>query len=169
MALRGRQRRYYRVSQQQRCKSNRCVMDIVGYASIFDTPDAAGDVVKRGAFLESLKTRPAHLVRMFFQHDQQKEYGYWSSLEEDDRGLLAHGLINENSEHGAELASLVSFGSINGLSIGFKTISSTLEVKSKNRILTEIDLREISIVLFPMHEGSRMMRPATLTLETDNG
>lgn len=126
-----------------------------GYASLFNTRDAAGDIVMPGAFHASLLRRPAEDIRMLFQHDPAEPVGTWVEVRETDRGLYVLGRLDKNVQRGRELLSLLESGGIDGLSIGFKTVSASKD-KAGLRRLTKIDLWEISLVTFPMLEGARV-------------
>src|SRR5690554_5885487 len=72
-----------------------------GYGSVFDVVDLGMDRVRKGAFVESIKehenngTWPA----MFYSHDQNKEIGEWTKIEEDDRGLYMEGKLWIDGPH----------------------------------------------------------------------
>ena len=127
-----------------------------GYASLFNTRDAAGDIVMPGAFHASLIKRPAADVRMLFQHDPAEPVGTWLELRETDRGLYVLGRLNKGVQRGRELLALLERGGLDGLSIGFKTVSARKDRASGARLLTRVDLWEISLVTFPMLEGARV-------------
>ena len=128
----------------------------VGYASIFGKRDQTGDIIMPGAFADSLKKRGAEGVRMLFQHDPSELIGTWIDLHENTRGLYVRGRIDTNVQRGRELKSLLETGGIDGLSIGFKTVSATRDRTSQARRITKVDLWEISLVTFPMLEGARV-------------
>jgi len=127
-----------------------------GYASLFNVPDQSGDTVQPGAFHLSLLRRPAEDIRMLFQHDPAEPVGTWLDVRETDKGLYVLGRLDQNVQRGRELLSLLESGGIDGLSIGFKTISARKDRASTARLLTKIDLWEISLVTFPMLEGARV-------------
>jgi hypothetical protein len=128
----------------------------VGYASLFGRRDGAGDIVMPGAFAASLKRRGAGNIRMLFQHDAAEPVGTWLDIRETARGLYVRGRLDRNVQRGRELASLLETGGLDGLSIGFKTVKARREPARAARLLTEIDLWEISLVTFPMLEGARV-------------
>ena len=128
----------------------------VGYASLFNRRDAAGDIVMPGAFADSLKMRGAHGIRMLFQHNPSEPVGAWLDIEEDAKGLKVRGRLNPNVQRGRELAALLIEHGLDGLSIGFKTVSASRDRLTGARRLHRIDLWEISLVTFPMLEGARV-------------
>lgn len=127
-----------------------------GYASLFNQRDASGDIVMPGAFHKSLLRRPAEDIRMLFQHDPAEPVGTWLEVRETERGLYVLGRLNKNVQRGHELLALLESGGIDGLSIGFKTLSARKDKISGARLLTKIDLWEISLVTFPMLDGARV-------------
>ncbi len=128
----------------------------IGYASLFDAPDLAGDVVAPGAFADSLARRGPDGVRMLFQHDPAEPIGVWTGLREDDRGLLATGQLTLDASRGREVLSLMRAGALDGLSIGFTTRKSRRDPKTGLRRLIEVDLWEISVVTFPLLPQARV-------------
>jgi uncharacterized protein len=131
-----------------------------GYASLFDRVDLGNDRVAEGAFAKALTKRGAQGVRMLFQHDPNEVIGSWLELREDRRGLFVKGRINLGVKRGREVLELIRAGAIDGLSIGFKTVSAVKE-KSGVRTIKEADLWEISIVTFPMLPEARVSEVKT--------
>lgn len=127
-----------------------------GYASLFNERDGSGDIVMPSAFHASLLRRPAEDIRMLFQHNPAEPVGTWLEVRETDRGLYVLGRLNKNVQRGRELLALLEGGGIDGLSIGFKTIAARKDKTSGARLLTKIDLWEISLVTFPMLDGARV-------------
>ena len=128
----------------------------VGYASLFGVRDASGDMVMPGAFAASLKIRGAQNIRMLFQHDPAEPVGTWLEMLENERGLYVRGRLDCNVQRGRELLSLLESGGLDGLSIGFKTVSAAREKLTRTRQLLAIDLWEVSLVTFPMLMGARV-------------
>ena len=127
-----------------------------GYASLFGKRDGTGDIVMPGAFAASLKKRGVENIRMLFQHDPAEPVGSWLEIYEDERGLFVQGRLDKNVQRGRELFSLLENGGLDGLSIGFKTVSAKQDRAVNARRLITIDLWEISLVTFPMLEGARV-------------
>jgi HK97 family phage prohead protease len=115
---------------------------VEGYASLWGVADLNRDVVARGAFAESLARTGAEGVRMLHQHEGRAVVGVWDRIAEDDRGLFVRGRIMDWSAEARFAAALANAGAMDGLSIGF-------------RVLTAVDLWEISLVTFPMLPGAR--------------
>lgn len=128
----------------------------VGYASLFGARDQSGDVVMPGAFAASLRKRGAAQVRMLFQHDAAEPVGTWIDLHETPRGLHVTGRLDRNVQRARELFSLLESKGLDGLSIGFRTVRARRDRATASRLITEIDLWEISLVTFPMLSGARV-------------
>lgn len=130
-----------------------------GYASIFGEKDLGGDVVMPGAFAGSLMRRPAQRVKMLWQHDTEHLIGVWDEMAEDARGLRVKGRLLLDVEKGKEANALLAAGALDGLSIGYRTIKSET-LPDGGRKLMELDLREVSMVTFPMLEsaGARLVK-----------
>ena len=127
---------------------------IAGYASLFGLPDLAGDVVARGAFQTSLLRVPASSIRMLYQHNPERPIGRWVEAFEDQVGLWMRGQVEPTHPETQKIAALIQAGLADGLSIGFRTLEAT-QRPAGGRILKTIDLREVSIVTFPMLPRAR--------------
>jgi HK97 family phage prohead protease len=132
-----------------------------GYASVFNVKDFGGDIVASGAFTKSLAARPANRVKMLRGHSTDDPIGIWTSLVEDDRGLLATGKLILDTRKGAETYALLKAGALDGLSIGFRTLRDRVDRTKGARVLEEVDLLEISIVTFPMNPAATVGRVKT--------
>ena len=133
----------------------------VGYASLFGARDNVGDVVMPGAFATSLMRKGPEQIRMLFQHDPAEPVGTWLEMRETGRGLHVMGRLDCNVQRGAELLSLLESGGLDGLSIGFKTVTAMRDKANGARRLLQIDLWEISLVTFPMLPGARVSEVKT--------
>jgi HK97 family phage prohead protease len=130
---------------------------IEGYASLFGACDQGGDVVQAGAYADSLKRLAAEgrQVKMLWQHDPAQPIGIWDEVREDTRGLYVKGRILDSIAKGREAAALIAAGAIDGLSIGFRTRRAVKNDKGQ-RLLTELELWEVSLVTFPMLPSARV-------------
>ena len=130
---------------------------IEGYASLFGKCDQGGDVVQSGAYgksLNALKTS-GRQVKMLWQHDPAQPIGVWDEVHEDDKGLFVKGRILKDVEKGREAAALIEAGAIDGLSIGYRTVRAQKDGKGQ-RLLSELELWEVSLVTFPMLPDARV-------------
>ncbi|MDI7775387.1 HK97 family phage prohead protease [Asticcacaulis sp. EMRT-3] len=133
-------------------------LTIVGYASRFGLRDLNDDVVVPGAFRDSLLRSGPRGVRMLYQHAVRSPVGVWDEIREDAIGLFVRGRIIDASPEARMVASLVRSGVVDGLSIGFRTQKSRPSDGGRLRVLSEVELWEISIVTFPMLPSARITR-----------
>ena len=127
-----------------------------GYASLFGVADGAGDVVAPGAFAKSLRDDGVERIRMLYQHFAHEPIGVWEEIREDGRGLYVRGRLTTDIERGRDVLALLKDGALNGLSIGFKTQRARRDPATGARTLLEVELWEVSVVTFPLLEGSHV-------------
>lgn len=130
-------------------------LEVEGYASLFWAKDLNDDVVARGAFAGSLVRTGAAGVRMLHQHDAAEPVGVWDAMVEDERGLFVRGRITGATPRGRLVGALVRTGALDGLSIGFRQVKARGD-GNRLRVLSEVELWEVSIVTFPMLPGARL-------------
>ncbi len=132
---------------------------IQGYASLWGIADLNGDVVARGAFADSLARTGAAGVRMLHQHEARAVVGVWDEMVEDQRGLLVRGRIEDWSPEARFAGALSRAGALDGLSIGFRAAKARRD--GRLRVLTAVELWEVSLVTFPMLPGARFRVAST--------
>lgn len=118
-----------------------------GLGSVFGVRDQGGDVVVKGAFVDSLKER---MPVMLWQHDANQPIGVFVKAVETDEGLQLDGEINLEVERGREAFALLKQGAIKGLSIGY--FVEDFEDEKGVRFLKKLSLWEVSVVTFPMNQ-----------------
>jgi uncharacterized protein len=140
---------------------------ISGYASVFGARDQGGDVVLKGAYSASLKRLQAEgrRIRMLWQHDPSQPIGVWDEVREDATGLWVKGRLLTEVGKGREAAALLCAGAIDGLSIGYRTVRAERDGKGQ-RLLSELELWEVSLVTFPMLSEARVAAKSELAPET---
>jgi HK97 family phage prohead protease len=89
-------------------------------------------------------------------HDPTQPIGIWQSIREDGNGLHVEGRLALRTQKGGEAYELLKLGALTGLSIGYRVVASQIDAKRKARILTDVDLFEISLVTFPANEAARV-------------
>ena len=140
-----------------------------GYASLFGRRDLSGDVVMPGAFAETLTRKRPSGIGMLLEHDPAATIGVWSLMEEDSRGLWVEGRLG-GSKAAARAGAMMREGTLDGLSIGFRTVEATADRRRRGRRLIEIDLWEVSVVVAPMLPEARAQAPgAGRETVTDGG
>ena len=132
---------------------------IEGYASLFGLADQGGDIVAPGACAASLARLAARgdKVRMLWQHDPAQPIGIWDEIREDGRGLWVRGRLLPEVAQAREAAALIAAGAIDGLSIGYRTLRAHKDDRGR-RLLTEVELWEVSLVTFPMLPEAKLGR-----------
>jgi Escherichia/Staphylococcus phage prohead protease len=130
---------------------------IEGYASLFGQADQGGDIVQKGAYAASIAKlkKVGQRVKMLWQHDPAQPIGVWDEVREDDKGLWVKGRLLDTTQKGREAAALIGAGAIDGLSIGYRTTKANKNDKGQ-RLLTELELWEVSLVTFPMLPSARV-------------
>ena len=130
---------------------------IQGYASLFGQADHSGDIVQPGAYALTLRAldEVGQRVKMLWQHDPTQPIGVWDEVREDERGLRVRGRLLDCTQRGREAAALIEAGAIDGLSIGYRTKKAVKDGKGQ-RLLTELELWEVSLVTFPMLPSARV-------------
>lgn len=128
-----------------------------GYAARFGERNSYDEIVKKGAFKRTLSDHKSRRVSppMLWSHNPDSPVGVWTSIREDDEGLAVEGRLITGTERGREALELLKAGAVSGLSIGFRTVRQE-RTRDGGRILTEIDLVEISIVAVPAANGARI-------------
>ena len=126
-------------------------MRFAGYAAVFDRPDRGGDVVRKGAFADSLRRGEA--VPLLWQHRAGAVIGRIEHLSEDGRGLRVIAELG-TSEDARRAARLIESGKLDGLSFGYR-VRGAGEAGGL-RELTELDLIEVSLVAEPMQTRARV-------------
>ena len=139
---------------------------IEGYASLFGLTDQGGDIVRKGAYAASLKRLATRgdKVRMLWQHDPTKPIGVWDEIREDGVGLWVKGRLLSEVTLAREAATLIDAGAIDGLSIGYRTIRAEKDGQGR-RVLTEVELWEVSLVTFPMLPEAKLGAKSTDDME----
>ena len=144
-----------------------------GYASVFNHQDWHGDVVKPGAFADSLARLKAEnrSLPMYANHGaamggDNLPVGVWKEIGEDDHGLKVKGQIAAlDSDHGKRVLGLAKAGALGGISIGFRVPKDGATFGEKagdpKRTLHKIDLAEISLVDDPSNSASRILNIKT--------
>ncbi|RMD52403.1 HK97 family phage prohead protease [Candidatus Parcubacteria bacterium] len=129
---------------------------IEGKASAYNNVDLGGDVVLPGAFGRV----SAKSIKMLWQHNAAEPIGVWEQVKEGSDGLYVKGKIFPEVSRGAEALVLLRNGAIDGLSIGYITRDFKF-VKKGEALVREIhkaELKEVSVVTFPMNPRAKVMR-----------
>jgi HK97 family phage prohead protease len=130
---------------------------ITGIAWPFGSPDRIGDIIQKGAFNVAVSDLP-----MLLNHNASDLVGTWDEVKETDAGLSVKGRLHvKESARARAVRGLIQGGLISGLSIGFKTKTATKQ--GRNRVISALDLFEISVCKTPIHSGARIMHAKNVT------
>lgn len=134
-------------------KSNLAVDDkgtISGAAWLWGTPDRVGDIITKGAVSVVTDDLP-----MLFKHDVGQPIGLWNEVKQTDAGLEVKGrLFVQESDRAKAVRGMIQSGLVSGLSIGFRTKEASR--RGSNRVISALDLVEISVVPNPSHPRARI-------------
>lgn len=135
--------------------------EIEGYASLFGQVDQGGDIVQPGAYSASIAAheQAGRSVKMLWQHDPAQPIGVWTTVREDKTGLWVAGRLLDSTQKGREAAALIKAGALDGLSIGYRTKKAAKNGDGQ-RLLSELELWEVSLVTFPMLPDARVLGKA---------
>ncbi|WP_075734439.1 HK97 family phage prohead protease [Corynebacterium phocae] len=138
--------------------------EIVAYASVFDNVDSYGDVVRRGAFAESLKEweQSGDNIPLLYGHDFSDPFsniGAVSEAVEDEKGLRITARLDLDNPKAAQVHRLIKDKRLKKMSFAYRTLDSKLgEVDGEQvRELTRLKLIEVSVVGIPANEESEIL------------
>lgn len=143
----------------------------VAYAAIFGNVDQGGDVIAPGAFAKSLSkaSREDRLIPMLWQHDRREPIGKWMDMKEDSVGLRVEGKLHIEFDPLAQRAhGHLKAKSVGGFSIGYNLVDGGYSLhpdfnedneadRAPIWLLSELDLKEASIVTMPMNIEARLV------------
>ena len=130
-----------------------------GYASVFDNVDSYGDIVRKGAFVESIGEweSKGKMPPILWNHDPSDPIGIYTKMQEDDKGLFVEGrLLIDDVPRAKQTHALMKAGVIDGLSIGYRVKEYLYNVDEEVTDLIKLSLREVSIVTFPANPETRI-------------
>lgn len=135
-----------------------------GYASMFDVEDHGGDTVKKGAFKAGLAkaAKDNRKIKMLFNHDRFQPIGVFKEVDEDDKGLYVRGKLTLGVQKADETRLLMLDEAVDSMSIGGYVIKDKVDHKTWQRDLLEIELKEISPVVFPALDAARIVSVKSL-------
>lgn len=143
---------------------------ITGYASTWiREPDSYGDVVAKGAFLDSIAQIEAEgkTIPLLWNHDSydlKSFIGTVTDLEEDDHGLKFTATFDD-TEEAQRARQLASDGRLAKFSFAYDVIEEAeieLEDGRKANELRKLRIHEVSLVMYPAN-------PDTSVIEVKSG
>ncbi|MDX1924151.1 MAG: phage major capsid protein [Rickettsiaceae bacterium] len=136
---------------------------ISGYASVFGIVDSYDDIVEQKAFARAIEAGPNN-VKFLWQHDARSPIGKVEKIFSDDYGLYIEAKITSGTKRGREAIDLVHKGIVDGLSIGYNTVSSWQDNEDR-RVISDLDLWEVSLVTFPANSKARLDNADSIKLQ----
>ena len=131
---------------------------VSGYFSTFDHDhgDSYGQVIKKGAFAGSIARRKktGHPFPLLLNHDWNIIIGMVTDIREDETGAFFTASLFP-TEQAQEVRHIVRSGVLWQTSMEYQIIDSgRIRAKDGNKVteLRELELYEISIVLYPANE-----------------
>lgn len=143
---------------------------VEGYASAFGgPPDAYGDIIEKGAFQRTIADhkREGSMPAMLWAHDPSRPIGRWTDMHEDGFGLYIKGTINLNTSFGKDAHEHLAQGDVGGLSIGFMIPENGSRQDGTAKIITDLDLMEVSAVVFPANRRARVNNVKSLNSKSE--
>lgn len=124
-----------------------------GHIVVWDEVDSYNSMFKRGAFKKTLRERADKVVALYNHGDA---IGKLIEAREDDIGVFIRAKLTMEVAKAKEAYALMRDEVITALSFGFATIRDSRDPTTGLRTISEVMLFEISPVLFPANENSRI-------------
>lgn len=134
---------------------------IAGFFSTYDEePDSYGDIIKPGAFTETIKKREesGHPFPLCFNHDFSAIIGAVDLIKDTEKGpyIEAHFLDTEQAQ---DVRKMLQSGAIYQFSFAYDVLGSerpTAAQKKKGiyNVLTKLEVFEISVVTVPANQNA---------------
>lgn len=124
-----------------------------GYASVFGNKDSYGDVVVKGAFLESLAMygEKGAGIPSYWSHrmdDPEMNIGVTVEAKEDDHGLFVKVQLDKDNPKAVYVHKLIKEGRVTQMSFAY-TVKESSWVETEDDYyyeLRKLDLHEVSVV-----------------------
>ena len=126
---------------------------VKGYGSFFDNKDSDQDIIRKGAYLKTIKEN-GERVKYLYQHDMMQPIGKMKELYEDEKGLVFVAEIPK-TQLGSDVIELMKAGVITENSVGIMPIVK--EMKADYREIREVKLYEISAVTLAANDQAKIL------------
>ncbi|KFI65900.1 HK97 family phage prohead protease [Bifidobacterium cuniculi] len=142
-----------------------------GYASVFDNVDLGGDLIRKGAFAETLANRypdDGAGIPVYWEHDTSdpfKNLGVTTKAVEDEHGLHVEGTIDRSTDMGRQVSKLLQEGRVQQMSFAYEITDGAWVDGKKNEDgswtpgyyeLRGVDLFEVSICPIGMNQSTEV-------------
>lgn len=127
-----------------------------GYGSVFDGVDSVLDTIKKGAFLDTLKTHG--LPKMFYQHKTDMPIGKYTNADEDSKGLWLEGELTPGHSRASDVRAALKHQTLDGLSISGYIQKDGYQIQpTGGRVISKwTELTEVSVVVWPADSAARV-------------
>ena len=130
--------------------------EFTGYAAIYGNVDHGRDRIEAGAFDACVKKRGAAGIKLLNQHRPDQPIGVLISVESDAKGLKVTGQLLLGIARAWEVWTLMRAGALDSMSIGYALSEKDVKFVDGIRNIKRVDVREVSIVTFPMNDRARV-------------
>jgi HK97 family phage prohead protease len=139
---------------------------LVGYAATFGDPypvESVMETIDRSAFDRTLRELPD--VFALIGHDQSRVIARTKNgtlrLQPDQRGLRVE-IAPVDTQESRDAFALVTSGTIDAMSFGFRVRDQKFDRRNGevHRLITDVDLFEVSLVAFPANPQARLSQRA---------
>lgn len=128
-----------------------------GYASIYDRVDSDRDVIKPGAFVESIAEmqQDGRQLPALWQHRYDMPIGIYKEITETEKGLFVRAsLPKDDSFVSGRVMPQLRVKSVASMSVGFILQEWENDARNEVRNITKGRLMEVSLATFPSNEGA---------------
>ena len=126
---------------------------IEAYASVFDVVDSYGDVVRRGAFADTLNRwqERGKTIPLLYGHDFKNPFmniGGVTSAVEDERGLKITADLDMDNPTAVQVLRLIKAGRLSEMSFAFQYVDAGMATVDGEEVfeVRSVDLYEVSVV-----------------------
>lgn len=146
--------------------------EFLGYASVFGNVDSYGDIVEPGAFTDTLAEWEASSQNLpvLWGHDMYDPFsniGYVASAEQDDKGLLVHGVLDLDNPKAAQVYRMLKNARVGQMSFAYDVLDA--EESEDAYHLKALKLYEVSIVPIGANQETEILAVKTATAHLVDG
>ncbi len=132
---------------------------IEGLASTYGNTDLGGDIVRKGAFTQTLTHKSGKVLLLFDHGYKTKDIAGVAYITDSEKGLMLKGEMPLNDpevkSQYEKLKFVLDRGVPMGLSIGYNTKNKNMLADGRRELL-EVALEEVSITPFPMNTEAQI-------------
>ncbi|QRP98954.1 HK97 family phage prohead protease [Corynebacterium sp. FDAARGOS 1242] len=137
---------------------------ISAYAAVFNNVDSYGDVIRRGAFEETLKEweESGNNIPLLYGHDFADPFsniGVVTSAVEDDHGLKIEAVLDLDNEKAAQVHRLIKERRLSQMSFAFRVLDAAESIVDDEHVfeLKRLKLYEVSVVPIGANEQTEIL------------